>query len=151
LKRRAYCKFHNSFSHAINDCNVFRQHVQSAINKGHLTFHEMQVDKAPFPINTIDLQQPKVLVRPHQAEATKGKNVVIREAKPDLRGKELVRKDEYEKTHNGKETFKVTASAFGHGGQGSSTLTDQRPSEPSLARPVIPVEVTDQTGAPQAV
>jgi hypothetical protein len=21
LKRRAYCKFHNSFSHAINDCN----------------------------------------------------------------------------------------------------------------------------------
>jgi hypothetical protein len=25
LKRRAYCKFHNLFSHAINDCNVFRR------------------------------------------------------------------------------------------------------------------------------
>ena len=25
LKRRAYCKFHNSSSHATNDCNVFRQ------------------------------------------------------------------------------------------------------------------------------
>jgi hypothetical protein len=24
LKRRAYYKWHNSFSHAINDCNVFR-------------------------------------------------------------------------------------------------------------------------------
>ena len=24
LKRRAYCKYHNSFSHATNDCNVFR-------------------------------------------------------------------------------------------------------------------------------
>ena len=24
LKRKAYCKFHNSFSHATNDCNVFR-------------------------------------------------------------------------------------------------------------------------------
>jgi len=24
LKRRAYCKFHNSSSHATNDCNVFR-------------------------------------------------------------------------------------------------------------------------------
>jgi hypothetical protein len=24
LKRRAYCKWHNSFSHATNDCNVFR-------------------------------------------------------------------------------------------------------------------------------
>jgi hypothetical protein len=78
----------------------------------------MQVDKAPFPINTMDLQQPKVLIRPHQAEATKGKNVIIGEAKPDLRGKELVRKVEYEKTHDGKETFKVTVSASGHGGKG---------------------------------
>jgi hypothetical protein len=25
LKRRAYCKWHNSFSHATNDCNVFRR------------------------------------------------------------------------------------------------------------------------------
>jgi hypothetical protein len=24
IKRRAYCKFHNSYSHATNDCNVFR-------------------------------------------------------------------------------------------------------------------------------
>ena len=34
LKRRAYCKFHNSSSHATNDCNVFRRQVQSAINEG---------------------------------------------------------------------------------------------------------------------
>jgi hypothetical protein len=51
--------------------------------------HEMQVDKQPFPINTMELQQPKVLVRLHQAEATKGKNVMVGEAKPNLRGKEL--------------------------------------------------------------
>jgi hypothetical protein len=56
LKIRAYCKFHNLFSHAINDCNVFHRQVQSAINEGCSTFHEMQVDKAPFPINTMDLQ-----------------------------------------------------------------------------------------------
>jgi hypothetical protein len=102
LKRCADCKFHNSFSHAINDCNVFCQQVQSAINEGRLTFHDMQVDKALFRNNTMDLQQPKVLVRPHQDEATKGKNVVIGEAKPDLRGKELVHKVEYEKTPDGK-------------------------------------------------
>jgi hypothetical protein len=48
LKGRAYCKFHHSFSHAINDCNVFRRQIQSAINEGHLTFHEMQVDKDSF-------------------------------------------------------------------------------------------------------
>ena len=34
LKRRAYCKYHNSFSHATNDCNVFRRQIQSAINDG---------------------------------------------------------------------------------------------------------------------
>jgi hypothetical protein len=62
-----------------------------------------------------------------------------------LRGKELVRKVEYEKILDGKETFKVTVSASGHGGQGSSTPVDQRLSEPSLARPV---EVTGQTGVP---
>jgi hypothetical protein len=82
LKRRVYCKYHNSFFHATNDCNVFRRQVQSAINEGRLTFHEMQVDKAPFPINTMDLQQPKVLVPPHQAEATKDKNMVIGEVSP---------------------------------------------------------------------
>jgi hypothetical protein len=53
--------------------------------------HEMQVDKQPFPVNTLELQQPKVLVRSHQAEATKGKNVTVWEAKSDLRGKELTR------------------------------------------------------------
>ena len=33
LKRHAYCKFHNSSSHATNDCNVFCRQVQSAIMK----------------------------------------------------------------------------------------------------------------------
>jgi hypothetical protein len=78
--------------------------------------HEMQVDKQPFPINTVELQQPKVLVRPHQAEATKGKNVMVGEAKPDLRGKELTREVAYEKTPDGRETFKITVKASGHRG-----------------------------------
>jgi hypothetical protein len=38
LKRHAYCKWHNSFSHATNDCNVFRRQIQSAINEGRLAF-----------------------------------------------------------------------------------------------------------------
>ena len=33
LKRHAYCKWHNSFLHTTNDCNVFRRQVQSAINE----------------------------------------------------------------------------------------------------------------------
>jgi hypothetical protein len=38
LKRKAYCKWHNYFSHATNDCNVFRRQIQSAINEGRLIF-----------------------------------------------------------------------------------------------------------------
>jgi hypothetical protein len=94
--------------------------------------HEMQVDKQPFPINTMELQQPKVLAWSHQAKATKGKHVVVREAKPDLRGKELTREVAYEKTPDGRETFKITVKASGHGGQGSSTPSGQQTTEPVL-------------------
>jgi hypothetical protein len=38
LKRHVYCKWHNSFSHATNDCNVFRRKIQLAINEGRLKF-----------------------------------------------------------------------------------------------------------------
>jgi len=47
LKWSAYCKYHNSFSHATNDCNVFRRQIQSAIIDGRLNFSEMQIDKQP--------------------------------------------------------------------------------------------------------
>jgi hypothetical protein len=77
LKRRAYCKWHNSFSHATNDCNVFRRHIQSAINEGRLTFQEMQVDIQPFLVNTIEPTSKKILVRPEVADKVKGKNIVI--------------------------------------------------------------------------
>jgi hypothetical protein len=98
----------------------------------------MQVDKQPSLINTMKLQQPKVLVRMHQVEATKGKNVMVGEAKPDLRGKELTREVAYEKTPDGRETFKITVEASGHGGQGSSMLSGQHTTEPVLDKAVRP-------------
>jgi hypothetical protein len=69
LKKHAYCKWHNSYSHATNDCNVFRRQVQSVINEGRLKFIEspqMKLDKDPFPanMNTVELDEKKVLVRP---------------------------------------------------------------------------------------
>ena len=77
LKRHAFYKWHNSTSHATNECNVFRRQVQSAINEGRLVLSEMQIDKAPFPVHTLELKNPKVLIRPEQAKGAKGKNVVI--------------------------------------------------------------------------
>jgi hypothetical protein len=79
LKRRAYCKYHNSFSHATNDCNVFRWQVQSALNEGRLSLSDMQVDKVPFPMHAIEAGPPAVLIRPKQADTTQGKNVLIGE------------------------------------------------------------------------
>ena len=77
LKRCAYCKWHNSFSHATNDCNVFQRQIQSAINEGWLSFQEMQVDTQPFPINTIELANKRVLVQPKVGDKGKVSSLVI--------------------------------------------------------------------------
>ena len=76
LKRRAYCKLHNTFSHATNNCNILRRQIQSVINE---VVPAMQIDQNPFPVHTLELSNPKVLIRPHQAASAKGKNVIIGE------------------------------------------------------------------------
>jgi hypothetical protein len=106
------------FSHDTNDCNVFRRQVQSAINKGGLSLKEMQVGKNSFPVNTIDLQNSKVPIQPEQAEAAKGKNVVIGEkrtitADDNVLSREVV----VEKTADGKESMKITIKALTLGGR----------------------------------
>ena len=69
LKRRAYCKFHNIFSHATNDCNVLRRKIRLAIDEGRLIPPTMQIDQNPFPMHTcvLGLKNPKILIRPSQA------------------------------------------------------------------------------------
>ena len=44
--------------------------------------HETSVDKALFPVHTIDMNNAKVLIQPDQAEGAKGKNVIIGEERP---------------------------------------------------------------------
>jgi hypothetical protein len=48
LKSHAYCKWHNSFSHATNDCNVFRRRVRSAIKEGGLKIEKCRWTQNPF-------------------------------------------------------------------------------------------------------
>jgi len=38
LKRMKYCKWHNATSHDTNECKVFRQQLQSAIESGRIKF-----------------------------------------------------------------------------------------------------------------
>jgi hypothetical protein len=145
IKCCAYYKYHHSYSHATNDCNVFHRKIQSTINEGRLALLEKQFNNHPFPINTMELQQPKVMVGSQQLEATKGKNVVVEEAKPYLRGKELTREVPYEENLDGRETFKITVKASGHGGQGSSAPVSRQPLEPEHAEAVRPAGVGGQS------
>jgi hypothetical protein len=102
LKRHAYCKWHNSFSHATNDCYVFRRQIQSAINEGRLKFQEMQVDTEPFTMNVIDFEGKKVLIWPSTTDKGKGKEVIIVDArKADENNKISCRKIVPEKTPDG--------------------------------------------------
>jgi hypothetical protein len=83
LAWKKYCKWHNSYSHTTNECNYFRQQVQSALNDGWLTLGDgntMKLDVDPSPVNVLELGQKKILVRLGQAATTKGKNVIVSDA-----------------------------------------------------------------------
>ena len=51
LKNKKFCKYHNTTSHTTNDCRIFRQHIQRAIQQGKLKFdiaQKIKVDDNPF-------------------------------------------------------------------------------------------------------
>ena len=79
-----------------------------AINERRLTFPEMKIDKAPFPVHTIDLSNANVLIRPDQAEGAKGKNVIIGDDRPlTVDNKILAREVIKEKTPDGKKNMRI--------------------------------------------
>ena len=60
LKNKKFCKYHNTTSHSTNDCRIFRQHIQRAIQQEKLKFdtaQKMKIDDNPFPIdqNMVDV------------------------------------------------------------------------------------------------
>jgi hypothetical protein len=142
LKRKAYCWWHNSFSHSTNDCNVLGRQVQSAINEGRLSLKKMQVDKNPFSVNTIDLQNSKVLIRPEQAKAAKGKNVIISEKRTITTDEKVLSSEVVvEKTADGKESLKITSKAPTLGVQAQVKIAEEtvkQPEAPQLVRSVQP-------------
>jgi len=58
LKKMKYCKWHNATSHSTNECKLFRQQLQSAIESGRIKFDSskaqkpMKIDQHPFPTNS---------------------------------------------------------------------------------------------------
>jgi hypothetical protein len=45
LKKIKYCKWHNATSHSTNECKVFRQQLQSAIEFGRIKFDGSKTQK----------------------------------------------------------------------------------------------------------
>ena len=79
----------------------------------------MQIDKAPFPVHTLELNNPKVLIRPEQVEGAKGKHVVIGDPRPmNTSDKILAREVIKEKTDDGKSTLKIISEIPDSGGKG---------------------------------
>jgi hypothetical protein len=89
-----------------------------------LKFQEMQVDTEPFPLNMIDFEGKKVLVRPNTADKGKGNETIIGNAKKaDGDCKVSCRKVVAEKTPDGGETLKVTITASSTGGASADRET----------------------------
>jgi hypothetical protein len=70
LGKCAYCKWHDSFSHNICDCNVFHRQLQSAIDEGQLKFRDHLNIRGHashsqiLPKGVINLEGKKILVQP---------------------------------------------------------------------------------------
>ena len=100
------------------------------------------MDKTPFPVHTLELHNPMVLLRPEQAEGAQGKNVVIGDPRPmNANDKILAREVIAKKTPDGKPTLWIFVNARKPGGQASSS------SQPTVqTRLDRPVSSTGQTG-----
>ena len=80
----------------------------------------MQIDKAPFPIHTLELNNPKVLIRPEQAEGAKGKHVVIGDPRPMNTSDVILAREVIKgKTNDGKSTLKIIVKKPRLGGKGA--------------------------------
>ena len=73
-----YCKWHNATSHDTNECNIFRQQIQSAIEQGRLKFEvptkpakPMKIDHHPFPTNMVDAGRNALQTKVLMSESAK--------------------------------------------------------------------------------
>jgi hypothetical protein len=93
-----------------------------------LKFQEMQVDTEPFPMNMIDFEGKRVLIRPNTVDKGKGKEVIIGNAQEaDENNKVSCKKVVAEKTPDGGETLKVTITTSSAGGQAQTGRQAREP------------------------
>ena len=80
LKKKRYYKYHNSNTHNTNDCKVFRDIIQQAINKGKIGLEKakggMGIEGHSFPANMVSSSFPRGNFRVLTSERAKEAKVV---------------------------------------------------------------------------
>jgi len=96
LKKIKYCKWHNATSHSTNECKVFRQQLQSAIESGRIKFDNskaqrpMKIDQHPFPANMLDAKGKTKLLTSEAAEKNASVDPQHQITTDDAQGKGLI-------------------------------------------------------------
>ena len=96
LKKIKYCKWHNATSHSTNECKVFRQQLQSAIESGRIKFDSskaqkpMKIDQHPFPTNMLDAKGKTKVVTSEAAEKSASVDPQHQITTDDAKGKGLI-------------------------------------------------------------
>jgi hypothetical protein len=96
-----YCKWHNAMSHDTNDCKIFRQQIQTAIEQVRLKFEiltkaekPMKIDQHPFPTNTVEVYSKDTSrVKPLTSDSDQNKGVVdlkVQVTTANVKGKGLL-------------------------------------------------------------
>ena len=165
-KEQKYCKLHKSFGHGIQNCNMFRQIIQSFINFGGLKFAHAQVNDQLKSIGSIGLDDKKLQNWTTSANSCNNENFGEEEDSNSLNNeKDIVHELQVEDTLEDDDLSEVSG---GTGGQAGSSQSEQEPvthvvlatearpkpvrSVPNkldrLPKPVRPVAQTGQTGCP---
>jgi len=96
LKKIKYCKWHNATYHSTNECKVFRQQLQSAIESGRIKFDSskaqkpIKIDQHPFPTNMLDAKGKTKVLTSEAAERSASIDPQHQITADDAKGKGLI-------------------------------------------------------------
>ena len=96
LKKIKYCKWHNALSHNTNECKVFRQQLQSAIESRRIKFDSskaqkpMKIDQHPFPTKMLDAKGKTKVLTSEAVEKNASVDLQHQITADDAKGKGLI-------------------------------------------------------------